>query len=205
MNPCVAWAMLTARSPNFPRMPRGHGGLTPNDIAAMLAGLERPAFLMGMAYECGDQKALRELEAILWRWVIDRAREAHWRSPRPRFLCRRLAGLALYEALDPMVCPTCNGKATLTFSLDEHPDYILSPYYGELNEHEGKIRCLTCRGAGKVKLSARKRADLAGIHKFIWQQYWGSKYEDVHQLAKDWLYQARAHIAKKTAANSEVA
>jgi len=204
MNPCVAWSILTARSVSFPRLPRGHGGLSREDVCAMLAGMERPAYLMGLAYECGDKKALSELRSMLWLEVIVRARVGGWRATRPRMLCRNLAELALYEAFDPYVCPTCNGKGTTTFDLSERPDLILSPYYGELNEHEGRIRCATCRGSGKVKLSGRKRADLAGIDKRQWQEYWSDKYEPVYGLAKSWLAQARGELREKLNENSEI-
>lgn len=204
MNPCAAFAMLTARSPSFPRLPRGHGGLTREDVAAMLVGMDKPVELMGYAYELGDKKAIVELHRLLWWEVIQIGRTMGWRRPRPRFICRQLAMLALYEALEPYICPQCNGKGSTTFDIDEHPEYVLSPYYGELNEREGRIRCLTCRGAGRIKLSGRKRADIAGVSRPEWQEYWSGKYEGIYALTKGWLSQARDHLGYNLKKNNSL-
>lgn len=204
MNPSAAWAMLTARSPAFPRMPGGHNSLTKEDVAAMLSDLYRDACLMGMAYECHDMKALQDLELRLWQIVIGMSqREPQWKLPKGEFVTRRLAALALYEAMDPLVCPVCNGKGTTTFQLHREPGLMLSQYFSQLNEWEGRIRCMGCQGSGKVKLSARKRADLAGINKDTWPKYWASRYEEVFALTKGWLSDARAHLARKLRKNAE--
>lgn len=203
MNPSAAWAMLTARSPNMKRVSCGYGETTKEDIAASLSGLYEDAMLMGMFYECGDGKALVRLERRLWQRVIGMAQAERWKLPTGEFVTRRLVGLALYEAMDPLICPECNGKGSTTFDLRHNPGLILSPYYSQLSEREGRLRCAACQGSGKVKLSGRKRADLAGINKDTWIRYWSSRYEAVLTLTRDWLSDARSHLARQLRKNTE--
>lgn len=205
MNPSAAWAMLTARSAAFPRSPGGHNSLSREDVEAMLCGLARNAFLMGMAYECHDLKALEDLERRLWQIVIGMSQAEQWKLPKGEFVTRRLAALALYESMDPLICPQCNGKGTTTFELRREPGLMMSQYYSQLNEHEGRIRCQACQGSGKVKLSARKRADLAGINKDTWPRYWASRYEAVFALTREWLTEARSHLARELRRNADEA
>lgn len=201
MNPSVAWSILTARSPALPRMPRGHGGLAREDVAVMLADCAPEAFLMGMAYECNDHQSLLDLELRLWQLVMHRSKQERWRCPSQPFLCRRLAGLALFEVMHPRICLLCNGKGTFTFDINDHPEYILSIHFDQVSEHNGRMRCLGCNGTGRLKLSARKRADLAGVHKYTWQTYWGARYQPIYDLVRQWLQDARTHLDEKLKAN----
>lgn len=197
MNPTQAWALLTARSPSMDRISAGHAALKPSDIAGMLGGLYREAFWIGMVYACADSRALADLERNLWVRVMDMADRGSWEFTHGQMSCRRLAGLALYETVDDRTCPVCNGKGTTTFSLDEIPGLVFSPYYERLNEYEGRIRCMGCQSSGKVKLSGRKRADLAGIGKDAWSRVWCKRYEPVYALAVGWLGDANRHLAKR--------
>lgn len=203
MNPSAAWSILTARSPALPRMPRGFGGLGREDVAHMLADLPTESFMMGMAYECNDRGALLDLELRLWQITLKRARDEKWRHPSQPFICRRLAGLALFETLDPLLCGICNGKGTISFSLSDHPEWMLSPHFGRINEQSGHMRCFCCAGTGKLKMSGRKRADLAGVHKFTWANYWSARYEPIFRTTKSWLFEARSHLARKLSENAE--
>lgn len=205
MNPSAAWSMLTVRSVAMERMARGHNAMTKEDVAAMLSGLDRNQMLMGMAYECHDMEALLDLERRLWQIVIGMAQAEHWKLPEGEFVTRRMAALALYEAMEPLICWQCNGKGSTTFQLHREPALMLSPYFSQMNQYEGRIRCAGCQGSGKVKLSGRKRADLAGINKDTWIRYWSSRYEAVYALTREWLSDARSHLARQLQKNAEEA
>jgi hypothetical protein len=196
MNPTQAWTLLTARSPSINRIPGGYASLKPADIAAVLGGLSSELFQMGMAYSCGDSRSLIDLERNLWVRVMGMSDRHGWEFSK-QMNCRRLAGLALYEVIDDLRCQICNGKGTTTFELQHQPALIFSPYYERLNEHEGRVRCLACYGAGKLRLSGRKRADLCGISKDSWARVWGRRYEPVFDVANGWLNDANAYLAKR--------
>lgn len=197
MNPTQAWSLLTTRSPSMDRISAGYLSMKPADVAALLAGLYREAFLMGMAHFCADYRSLTDLERNLWVRVQDMANSGNWEFAHGFLGCRRLAGLALFETIDDLTCQTCSGKGTTTFVLTEEPSLIFSPYYELLNAYEGRIRCMSCWGAGRLRLSGRKRADLAGIGKDAWSRTWAKRYEPVYQLTQRWLGDANTHLAKQ--------
>ncbi len=217
MNPSQAWSLLTARALGHNAEPRGFGSLRPEDIRAMLIGLDAEPMMTGMAYHFFDFKALQYIELALWQVTLETARAQDWASSYKRavnsalaisalpYTARRLAGLAIYECMDLPICPECNGKGTTTFSLDRHPERALSPFFESLNDHEGRIRCATCQGSGRVKLSDRKRADLAGIGKDSWQRIWSKRYEGTHAMVLGWRDQAHSHLTRKLSENSQAA
>jgi hypothetical protein len=196
MNPTQAWTLLTARSPSMDRVAAGHLSMKPADVAALLSGLAPELLWMGMAYVCGDLRSLRDLERHLWVRVQGMSELNNWEFSK-QMNCRRLAGLALYEAIDDLRCQICNGKGTTTFELSREPGMMFSPYYERLNEHEGRVRCMACQGSGKVRLSGRKRADLCGISKDSWARVWGRRYEPVFEVANGWLNDASRYLAKR--------
>lgn len=207
VNPSRAWILLTTRSPSVLLGSRGHGAMTSSDAAGLLAGLYREAFLMGMLVECGSMGDLLELHDALFDRVARLAYSRQWKlaEQRGQQIVKRMTALALYETLDDKRCPTCNGKGTTTFNLDEYPDLMFAPTFEQLNGYEGRLRCRSCLGSSRVKLSARKRADLSGIHKDSWIRMWASRYEEVFTIPRDWLSDARRHMAQRSEMESETA
>lgn len=197
VNPSEAWNLLTVRSSAIERQSSGHGALRTADIAAMLAGLHPEPYMMGMAAECGDYKALRQIELVLWTRANKIAERERWEPPRGEFTVRRMAALALYEAIDDRRCYACNGEGHMEFSLQTHPGLIMAPSYRELNVASGTIRCPACQGSGQIRLSGRKKADLAGINKDSWTRQWARRYEPVFRIANDWREQARSYLAAR--------
>lgn len=193
MNPSEAWVLLTIRSKSFAAIPGGHGGTTAADVAALLAGLDREPFLMGMAADLGDYDALRQIELVLWERARHIGERENWDPPRGEFTVRRMVGVALLEAVDDPRCSVCNGGAEMTFALADYPGMILAPTYRQISESSGAVRCPACV-AGKVRLSGRKKADLAGINKDMWTRIWGKRYEPIYQIANGWRETARRYL-----------
>lgn len=196
MNPSEAWALLTIRSNNFARAPGGHGGTTSADIAALLGGLDREPFLMGMAADLGDFDALRQIELVLWERARQMGERENWDPPQGEFTVRRMAAVALYEAIGDSRCYVCNGSAEMTVDIDDYPGMILAPTYRPISETSGSVRCPACV-AGRVRLSGRKKADLAGINKDMWTRVWAKRYEPIFQIANGWRETARQYLAAR--------
>ena len=197
MNPSEAWSLLALRTVQLARQSSGHGALRSADIAGMLAGLEREPFLMGMAAELGDKGALFQLELCLWTRGNTIAEKENWDPPQGEFTVRRMAALALYDVIDERRCMQCNGKGHETFSLSEHPALVLASTFESLNGREGTVRCRACQGSTQMRLSGRKRADLAGINKDMWTRTWSKRYEPIFRIANDWRESARSYLARR--------
>ncbi len=202
MNPSPAWLLLSARSAQLQKTQGGHERLTKDDVCSMLSGLDIDCMKMGMASECGDAKALRDLELKLWQITYHMAIREKWKLPKGEFVTRRMAGLALYEVIGPLLCLECNGMGVMVFSMAERGGLLMNPSFEQINPYEGRIRCPACQGSGKVRLSNRKRADLAGINKDTWPKYWSSRYEGVYSIPLGWLSTARSHLARELEKNA---
>lgn len=197
MNPSEAWSLLTIRSKAFSLQSKGHGATTSSDIAALLAGLPREPFLMGMAAECGDLGALQDIELVLWVRAKAIADREDWDTPRGHFTVRRMVGVALYEAMEDYRCYGCNGTGSMVFDLRDYPAMMMAPTFEVTGPTTGKVRCVCCQSSGSVRLSGRKKADLAGINKDTWTRLWARRYESVFQIARDWRQSAKNHLASR--------
>lgn len=196
MNPSEAWSLLTIRSKAFSLSSRGHGGTTTTDIAALLGGLDREPFLMGMASELGDLRALKDIELVLWERGRHLSERENWDPPRGQFTVRRMAGVALYEAIDDRRCYVCNGSGEMHISLKDAPGMIMAPTYRAVNADACAVRCPACVG-GQVRLSGRKKADLAGINKDMWTRTWARRYEPIFRIANGWRQTAAQYLAAR--------
>ena len=196
MNPSEAWALLTLRSKSFGRTPGGHGATTTADIAALLAGLDREPFLMGMAADLGDYGALRQIELVLWERARHIGDRENWDPPRGEFTVRRMAALALYEAIGDTRCYVCNGTSEMAVALAEYPGMILAPSFRPITAGSCVVRCPACV-AGKIRMSARTKAGLAGIHKDMWTRTWAKRYEPLFRIANGWRETARQYLAAR--------
>jgi hypothetical protein len=196
MNPSEAWVLLTIRSNNFARTPGGHGSTTTADIAALLGGLDREPFLMGMAAELGDFDSLRQIELVLWERARHIGDRESWDPALGEFTVRRMAALALYEAINDPRCYVCNGSAEMTVALDEYPGMVLAPTFRAITTTSCVVRCPACV-QGKVRLSGRKKADLAGINKDMWTRIWAKRYEPLFGIANGWRETARKYLKER--------
>lgn len=112
MNPANAWLLLTTRSPGVDLSRAGYGSLNRADVAFALQGLERANFLAGMAMLAGDRDVYAELVRCLHQHIIGQAIEHGWIARRGGETYRRVAALAVFEALQGQRCFVCNGKGT---------------------------------------------------------------------------------------------
>lgn len=196
MNPSEAWTLLTIRSMAFAPSSKGHGAITTADIAALLAGLDREPFLMGMAADLGDYDALRQIELVLWERARHIGERENWDPPQGHFTVRRMAAVALYEAINDTRCYVCNGTSEMAVALTEYPGMVLAPSFRAINAESCVVRCPACV-AGKVRISNRKKADLAGINKDVWTRIWAKRYEPIFQIANGWRHTAAQYLAHR--------
>jgi hypothetical protein len=193
MNPSEAWALLTLRSKNFDRTPGGHGSMTASDVAAMLAGLEREPFLTGMAAECADFGALKQIELCLRTRAYTMAENGEWQPPRG--LLRAMVALALYEVIDDRHCYACNGRGQMVFTLNALPELIMAPSFKRLDEGKAQVTCIACIGEGQVNLSDRRKAEIMGMGRDTWRRHWARKYEPIFGVANSWREIAKGYLA----------
>lgn len=173
----------------------------------MLAGQEERYMLCGMCYHFDDSDALVKLERILWDWVCDFADKDDWAKDldHGQQQCRRLAGLAMYEVFGHKRCPECNGSGHRVFALRAFPALILSQSFEPVDVHAGKVQCIVCFGTGKIKMSARRRADLGGFARTTWSRRWSKRYEVIHSTLAGWLSEAHSHLARNLKNNNQAA
>lgn len=193
MNPSEAWTLLTVRSKNLAGGAAGHGAPDSSLIAALLAGLDSDAFLMGMAAECGDMKALRQLEWGLWTRARTFSENEEWNPPQGEFTVRRMVGVALYEAIDDRRCPKCNGQKTITFTIDDDPALLFATTYEHISPTTGQVQCWVCAGSGQLRFSSKMKARLAGIDREVWSR-WQRRYERIYAIPHNWREEAKQYL-----------
>lgn len=181
------WAMLAPHGPRVIVAARGYGSLSANDIRLMLKDLAKGPMLMGMVFDAGDHATLRQLEIYLWCRINERAVAQGWQyhkdavgEPRKPF-DRRMAQLVLIEIAQDEAgrvskkCGVCGGL-------------------GYIVKHAQPMLCDSCHGLRSARLTHKDRADYCGCSTRNWHQSWTRRYSDVHEMARDWLYDARAHL-----------
>lgn len=190
-----AFAMLTARGVRFGVVGGGVADLTPSDIARMLKGLRREAYLAALVKECSDMRRLPDLERCVYDEGMRLARGLNFSGERVRRpwptnhdsdLIRQFSALAITEFLLPHaeVCPKCNNRGWI--------------------KYEGNgIKCSVCDGFGGNKLSPHMRAQLAGIAFSRWRGGWDARYEQVFRSLNDWHAEAMAHLRLRLRAYKE--
>lgn len=194
MNPSEAWVLLTIRSKSVERSIAGHGAADSSLIAALLGGLDNDPFLMGMAAECGDMKALRRIEWVLWTRARTFSENEDWNPPEGEFTVRRMVGVGLFEAIDDRRCPKCNGQKAITFTIDSEPSLLFAPTYEHISPTTGQVQCWVCGGAGQVRLSPKMKARLAGMQREGWSRLWQRRYERIYSIAHNWREEAKQHL-----------
>lgn len=203
-NPTAAWALLTARAQSLSGAAAGgRPSLTAAEVARCLQGLKRGPFLMGMAINSGAVDVLRELEYCMWKYVRDLAEGLiedadgklvkipnfnPWPLSHGQAYCRRLAGLAIYEALiqRPVRCSKCLGRGYIVVHGQEMQcvDSVGA---------DGKVK-VGCNNSGGKPMSSKMRSELACIPWTSWRDGWNWRYEVVLAEATGWHGDAMRHL-----------
>lgn len=181
MNPEKAWTRLNVHVQHIVHTSEGERVEASIPLANLLKGLPRGPFLMGMVRETLDLFCLGELEERLSEEIHNYAIYKHWplRGGPLFWRCKHFAGLAVYEVLAPRSerCAACQGR-------------------GWTANGPMTLACPNCQSAGARTLSARMRAELAGIPWKTWRDGWAARYEGVHAIACGWSSDAISHLAR---------
>lgn len=182
-----AWSMLTTRAQQYERAPGGHEGLTPAEVAGMLAGLEQRAFCAGMLCEAGEWSYLSRVGRSLYLYALELATQERWNLPRGPGQIADLVHLALLEATGPTVpCMVCGGSGCTA------PE-----------GNPARRSCDVCEGSGRVPRTQRSRAELIGISEAQWFAVWKNRYRGVYSELNNWTSDARTFLARQLRARRE--
>jgi uncharacterized phage protein len=166
MDPREALGRLAAGCIDPGRIPGGgqFHGLTPEDVAAAMAGLDRETTLLLRAKYAGDDSVLPELEHLAVWASMDLARR--WRADSVRM--RALIRLALDHVIRPQTCPKCEGRGTRIRRVIE--------------------LCPKCGGTGRWELAEAEKARQVDIDPTRWHRLWRSRWADIVSLLQHWEY-----------------
>lgn len=127
--------------------------LVRSDVAAALAWgkgknkLHDGAYYLGLVKFCDAQDNLGELERRLWLVAVDLVRTEPIDMPRGSELLRHHARYAIHEVVGTNRCSVCNGTGF---------------------QHQKP--CGVCKGSGRVRLTQRRLAAMAGMPLASWQR-----------------------------------
>lgn len=152
----------------------GAGGLTRDEIAAALAGLDRIAALYASVMFLHDRGAMGELIERVAQ-IVDRR---WWADPEQ---AAGLTLLALADVTAPNYCDACKGGGGFQI-LDEWRT------------------CPKCAGAGKLAISVRQSATVAGFRVSTWHKH-AAELENILSEIRAIFYDAgrrvRTHVKQQ--------
>lgn len=177
---------LSAGTTNYCDVGRGGGcEFSCADIAQALEQVEdRAAYLLllrkwaGHSDESSEQEVVRLLVLRVvenWaapeRWDV-RRRDGETRAQRAQLggPIERMVKAAMTEAVDPMICTTCNGRGVV-YKKCEIGSAVVEVSCGA-------ARCV----GGRVRVSDRQRAVMCGMNWEMYRGRWRGRYDRVVQL-----------------------
>ena len=170
--------MLAKMTPHGPQITgEGFGGfqkLTMMDIAGALGmgNLDRSAYLFGILKYCGDHNALRPLDRIVRGHVAQIGKLEGWMLTDAEIVC--LARLSLIEHIHSSVCDRCNGSCQIAAKA-----------------------CDKCHGCGRLPMSNRRRAEVAGIPRESWRRSWQVRAARCYEFVSRWEADVAAHLERQ--------
>ena len=166
MDPREALGRLAAGAIDPGRIPGGgqFHGLTPEDVAAAMAGLDRETTLLLRAKYAGDESVMAELESLAVWACMDLARR--WRADSVRM--RKLISLALDYVIRPQICKACEGRGSRLKRVIE--------------------LCQKCGGTGRGEMSEAAKARAVDVDPAQWHKLWRARWADIVTLLQQWEY-----------------
>lgn len=170
--------MLAKMTPHGPQITgEGFGGfqkLTMMDIAGALGmgNLDHSAYLFGILKYCGDHQVMGRLDRIIRGHVYQIGKFEGWNLTDAEV--RGLAALSLFENLHSPVCDRCNGSCQVAAK-----------------------PCDKCSGSGRLPLSNRRRAIIAGIPEATWRRDWKVRAARCYQIVSPWDAMVAEHLNRQ--------
>lgn len=163
-------ARLTSIEHSFEKQIQSTGEkLSPMMVAAALAGLERPAYLLLRYVWCQDESVYPELLLEVQRAVRGLALEEGWKGFEGKV--EALSVLVLRYFQQRPLCKTCNGTGIVKIT-----------------------SCPQCFGSGKQRLTHSVLANAVGIHRSNWLRSWNDKFNLALAVLSEWEEEACGHI-----------
>jgi hypothetical protein len=159
----------------------GEAGITGLDVAGALGmgRLTHPAYLFGLLKYCSDHNVLSRIDRIMRGHVAAIGKSSRWFLTDDQIA--GLARLAIVENIHCPVCDRCHGS-------------------GEIAARP----CDKCAGSGRIPMSARRRAEIAGIPWTTWRREWDGRAQQCYGVAHAWDVEIQAHLHQQFARDGEV-
>jgi len=159
-------SLLTVKVQHFSSAPGGIPHITQEDVSHALALIKSPPARLYARVKYADQKLFAsELATELLYYCSHIDGFTTWKV-RPGNL-QSVCALALYEAINPHICPWCHGRKETVIEARV-------------------IVCDGCRGSGRRYLTDSDRAKLVNIPKSTWYDSWIDRYKSVQQVIDKW-------------------
>lgn len=180
-HPAELLGRLNAKTVDWTGAGGGKGGLSPSDVAFLLAGLPRHIEMVLLATYAAQADAWDEIREILARRVGEEAKRRRWKLRRSEASIQILTGLvdiAMEEVLQPPHCKRCSGRGTVVA--------------------KGLVTtCSQCTGTGLGRISNAEKARRCGLHPSSFKSTWSPRLEFPVRLLRDWMVTGLSHIRNR--------
>lgn len=178
-------SLLTTKVQSFENSASSFSKLTPQDIAHAIAKIHSPPARLYLRVKYADQiQFANELGIELLAACGSQIDEiGKWKIPRPGFL-GDLCSLALFESINPHVCPWCQGR-------------------GEALIDSRVIVCDGCSGTGRRQMQDKDRAGKMNLSKSSWSELWSDRYKEIQRIIDIWEDLAAGALRKRLSESDE--
>jgi hypothetical protein len=132
-------------------------------VAAALAGLPKPAYLLLRYIWCQDETVYPDLFLEVEQMARGLALSEGWHGFSAEEKIQALSTLALRYFNCQFLCKVCRGTGIMKIE-----------------------SCHACFGSGKKRLTHAVLANAVGIHRSNWLRSWNDKFNSVLQIMNEW-------------------